>query len=64
MGRQGPGVNPVSSGWIKREVRKEESARLRKGSPLANRGPSHGRTERETAGGSGEKWAGQGMEGV
>lgn len=63
-GEAGAQLNPVSSGWIKREVRKEESARLRKGSPLANRGPSHGRTERETAGGSGEKWAGQGMEGV
>ena len=45
VGRQGPGVNPVSSGLIKREVRKEESARLRKGSLKGNHGPSLGRTE-------------------
>ena len=43
--RQGPGVNPVSSGLIKREVRKDESARLRKGSLKGNHGPSLGRTE-------------------
>lgn len=24
VGRQGPGVNPVSSGWIKREVKRRE----------------------------------------
>ena len=29
VGRQGPGVNPVSSGWIKREVRKECQAKER-----------------------------------
>lgn len=46
-----------------RETRRA-SARLRKGNLKENRGPSYGRTERETDGGSGEKGAGKGMVGV
>lgn len=38
-GEAGAQLNLVSSGWIKGEVRKEESARLRKGSSSSKPGP-------------------------
>ena len=52
--------------WLdeKRSETRRASARLRKREPKGNRGLSHRRNEQETVGGSGEKGAGQGMEGV